>query len=159
MGKGKDVVVSTTSISDELSESFATQVHRAMGQPSVVEGNSASSSAANERISNPIESLPLQEVHRDVVTSLAKEVPADNFDVPVMDNNESFRRLWNQYWRNMRCLRQDSRWMRMITWTWWIMEAVKRRTMSRVMRKKESLFRGSSWDWLLPLLNMKELLW
>jgi hypothetical protein len=68
--------------------------------PPVVGGSSASSSAATEKIPNPIENLPLQEVHRDFVTALAKEVPTSSSDVPATDNNESFRKFLDTLTKN-----------------------------------------------------------
>jgi hypothetical protein len=48
--KGKDVVVSSTCLSDDLSESFATKVHKAMGHSSAaVGGSTESSSSATEK--------------------------------------------------------------------------------------------------------------
>jgi hypothetical protein len=103
-GKGKYVVVSSTSISDDLSESFATKVQRAMGHTTpAVGGNSESSSAAAERIAgitNQVDIQYMQEVHRDVVTALAQEVVAGSFDTPVMDNSESFRKFLGTLARN-----------------------------------------------------------
>jgi hypothetical protein len=58
-----------------LSESFATQVQKAMGHSSpAFGGNYESSSSVAERIvvaTNQADNQPLQKVHRDVVTALA----------------------------------------------------------------------------------------
>jgi hypothetical protein len=99
--KGKKVVVSSSSISDELSESFATKVNRAMGLTVISsEGNATSSSAGVDRVSNSTENPPLQDVHRDVVTALAQELPADMSDIPVPENNESFRKFLDTLTKN-----------------------------------------------------------
>jgi hypothetical protein len=98
--KGNNVVVSSSSISDELSESFATKVNRAMGITASADGNATSSSANADRIPTPSDSVPLQEVHRDVVNALVQELPVINSKIPVPDNNESFKKFLDTLTKN-----------------------------------------------------------
>jgi hypothetical protein len=55
--KGKDVVgsaVSSTSISDDLSESFATKIHKTMGPSSAAGGGNTESSSSRGALGSPV---------------------------------------------------------------------------------------------------------
>jgi hypothetical protein len=128
--------------------------------PPVVGGSSASSSAATEKIPNPIENLPLQEVHRDFVTALAKEVPTSSSDVPATDNNESFRKFLDTLTKNG----SDKIFMHQKKYQKVMEPIIEEQEVpvpgqqggendnmdmvdygSRVMKKQGNLFKGSSW--------------
>lgn len=94
--KGKEVVVSSTSLSDDVSDSFATRIQKIMGpQDAAVGTNTGSSSAAKVRIVESVnQSLslpPLQDVHKDVIATLAQEKSVEGLEIPSMNNDAGFR--------------------------------------------------------------------